>query len=76
MHDILLYIKYRSFGDKVNLSTVKVQFSNGSEINIFTTKNKIADILAEANIILLDTETVSPNLEENLDDSKKLLFLI
>lgn len=62
------------FGDKVNLSTVKVQFSNGSEINIFTTKNKIADILAEANIILLDTETVSPNLEENLDDSKKIII--
>ena len=59
-------------GDKVNLSTVKIQFSNGSEINIFTTKNKISDILADANIVLLETETVSPNLEENLDESKKI----
>lgn len=61
-------------GDKVNLSTVRIQFSNGSEINIFTTKNKISDILADANIVLLETETVSPNLEENLDESKKIVI--
>ncbi len=59
-------------GDKINLSTVKIQFSNGSEINIFTTKNKISDILADANIILLDTETVSPDLEENLGTDKRI----
>lgn len=61
-------------GDKVNLSTVKIQFANGSEINIFTTKNKISDILADANIVLLETETVSPNLEENLDENKKIVI--
>ena len=61
-------------GDKVNLSTVKVQFANGSEINIFTTKSKISDILADANIILLETEVVSPNLEENLDETKKIII--
>lgn len=61
-------------GDKVNLSTVKIQFANGSEINIFTTKNKISDILADANIALLETETVSPNLEENLNESKKIVI--
>lgn len=61
-------------GDKVNLSTVKVQFANGSEINIFTTKSKIADILADANIILLETETVSPDLEENLTEEKKIVI--
>ena len=60
-------------GDKVNLSTVKVQFANGSEINIFTTKNKIADILADANIVLLESETVSPDLEENLTEEKKIV---
>ena len=61
-------------GDKVNLSTVKVQFANGSEINIFTTKNKIADILADANIVLLESETVSPDLEENLTEEKKIVI--
>jgi len=61
-------------GDKVNLSTVKVQFANGSEINIFTTKSKISDILADANIILLENEVVSPNLEENLDETKKIII--
>ena len=59
-------------GDKVNLSTVKIQFANGSEINIFTTKSKVADILVDANIILLETETVSPDLEENLNEEKKI----
>lgn len=62
------------FGDKVNLSTVTVQFANGSEINIFTTKTKISDILADANIILLNNEIVSPDLEENLDSNKKIII--
>jgi len=61
-------------GDKVNLSTVKIQFSNGSEINIFTTKQKVSDILADANIILLETEVVSPNLEEMLDENNKIII--
>jgi len=62
------------FGDKVNLSTVKIQFANGSEINIFTTKQKVSDILADAKIILLETETVSPNLEENLNENNTIII--
>lgn len=63
------------FGDKINLSTIKIQFSNGSEIDIFTTKTKISDILADANITILEDELVFPDLEENIDNNKKITIL-
>jgi len=63
---------YIVLGRDVQISVVKVQFSNDSEINIFTTKTKIADILADAGINLEQDETVTPGLEENLTPDKKI----
>ncbi|MCL2860455.1 MAG: G5 domain-containing protein [Oscillospiraceae bacterium] len=63
---------YIVLGRDAQISVVKVQFSNDSEINIFTTKTKIADILEEANIVLEPDETVIPGLEDSLTPDKKI----
>ena len=63
---------YIVLGRDTQISVVKVQFSNNSEINIFTTKTKIADILEEANIVLEPDEAVVPGLEDNLTPDKKI----
>jgi len=63
---------YIVLGRDEQISVVKVHFSNDSEVNIFTTKTKIADILADANITLEQDEAVMPGLEENLQDNKEI----
>ena len=63
---------YMVLGRDTQVSVVKVQFSNNSEINIFTTKEKIADILEEAGIVVELDEAVVPGLEEDLTLDKKI----
>lgn len=61
-------------GDNLDLKTVKVVFDNGSEINILTTKSTVSQILSENNILLLEDETTTPNLEDELGDNNKIVI--
>ena len=56
------------------LTSVKVQFSNGSEINILTAKTKIAEILEEQHIKIEEDEKVKPGLEEELAENKQIII--
>lgn len=52
---------------KVN--DVKIKFPTNYEITALTTKTCVKDILEENHIILEEDETVTPGLEENIDNS-------
>ena len=47
------------------VKSVKIILSDGYEMNVLTTKEKVSDILDENHIILLPEENVIPNTESN-----------
>lgn len=55
---------------KVNSVTIK--FNDGKEMIVLTSKNNVKDILDENNIILSENEKISPNLEENITETKEI----
>lgn len=59
-------------GGNIQLSSVTIEFSNDSEIHVLTSKTKISDILEENHIILLPDEKVTPALDNDIDNSKKI----
>ena len=65
-------IAVRAFNSKLN--SVKIVFSNNYEMNIVTTKTKIADILQENHIIVLPDETTFPNTESNLTENNTIVI--
>ena len=58
----------------MQLSTVKVKFSNNSEINVLTTKTKVAEILQENHILLLENEKTTPELEDEIDENSIIII--
>lgn len=55
-----------------NLNNVKIVFADDTEISVMTANVKISDILAENHIILLPDEVVEPDLNANIDITKKI----
>lgn len=51
---------------------VKIILANGYEMKDFTSKTKVADILAKNNIILEDDQKVTPGLDEELTETKTI----
>jgi len=66
-------IAVRAFNPNVN--NVKIVLANNYEMNVITTKTKIADILEENHIVLLPDETVFPdkNLEIGNNNTIKII---
>lgn len=60
----------------VKINNVKIEFSNDYEISVVTSKTKVADILEENHIILKENETVTPSLDEEITDAKKIIISI
>lgn len=59
----------------VELKNVKIVLSDNCEIEVFTTKTVVADILEENHIVILPEESVVPNLDaEILDNSSKIVI--
>lgn len=54
------------------VKSVKIILSDGYEMNVLTTKEKVSDILDENHIILLPEENVIPNPESNISDNKTI----
>lgn len=54
------------------LTNVTIEFSDKYQIEVVTSKVKVADILAENNIIVLEDEDVYPELEDNISITKKI----
>ena len=54
------------------LNSVTIKFNDGKEMIVLTSKNNVKDILDENNIILSENEKISPNLEENITETKEI----
>lgn len=68
----LLGVGVKASQSKMN--SVTIIFSDDCIKTVATTKTKIADILEENHIILMDDEVVRPGLEANLDVSKRIVI--
>lgn len=60
------------FGFNTDINNVKIIFSNNYEIEVLTTKTKVADILEESHIVILPEENVVPNLESEISENKTI----
>ena len=58
----------------VKINNVNIKFSNNYEISVVTSKTKVKDILEENHIVLEDDETVTPNIEEDITESKAIII--
>ena len=54
--------------------TVKISLSNGYDMTVLTTKTKVLDILKENNILILDSEKVSPKEDEELTEGEAIVI--
>ena len=57
---------------KSDLESVTISFADDSEKTVMTSKVKVSEILEENHIILLSDEVVIPNLDSNIDFTKKI----
>lgn len=55
-----------------DIESVTISFTDDSEITVMTSQAKVSDILEENHIILLADEVVTPDLESNIDFTKKI----
>lgn len=67
---LVMGIGVMAVNSKVN--NVKIILSNGYEMDVLTTKDKVSDILSDNHIILLPEEHVIPGLEASISDNKTI----
>lgn len=59
-------------GFNTDIKNVKIIFANNYELEVVTTKTKVADILEENHIVVLPEENVVPNLESEISETKTI----
>ena len=67
---LFMGISVMAVNSKVN--NVKIILSDGYEMEVLTTKEKVSDILNDNHIILLPEEEVIPGLDSNISDNKTI----
>ncbi len=67
---LFMGISVMAVNSKVN--NVKIILSDGYEMEVLTTKEKVSDILNDNHIILLPDEEVIPGLDSNISDNKTI----
>ena len=67
---LFMGISVMAVNSKVN--NVKIILSDGYEMEVLTTKEKVSDILNDNHIILLPNEEVIPGLDSNISDNKTI----
>lgn len=63
------------FASSVQLKNVKIVLSDNCEIEVFTTKTVVSDILEENHIVVLPEENVVPNLDSEITDSPSKIVI-
>ena len=58
----------------VKVNNVKIVLSSGYEMDVFTTKTSVKDILDENHIVLLEDEKVTPDTTEELSDNNTIII--
>lgn len=63
------------FASSVQLKNVKIVLSDNCEIEVFTTKTVVSDILEENHIVVLPEENVVPNLDSEITDNSSKIVI-
>lgn len=69
---LLLFMGISVMAVNSKVSNVKIILSDGYEMEVLTTKEKVSDILNDNHIILLPNEEVIPGLDSNISDNKTI----
>ena len=69
---LLLFMGLSVMAVNSKVNTVKIILSNGYEMDVLTTKEKVSDILNDNHVILLPEEKVIPGLDSNISDNKTI----
>lgn len=69
---LLLFMSISVMAVNSKVNTVKIILSNGYEMDVLTTKDKVSDILAENHIIVLPEESVIPDTNSSISDNKTI----
>ncbi len=59
-------------GMTAHTNTVTIKLANGYEMTVITNKTKISEILEENNIVVNETEKVTPSLYDEINENKKI----
>lgn len=62
------------FAANKQVRNVQIILSNGCEMNVVTSKTKVADILDEKHIILLPEEKVTPDANSTIGANGKIII--
>lgn len=54
------------------MNTVTIELSNGYEMTVLTSKTNVKEILNDNNIIIEDSEKVTPGIEEEISENKTI----
>ena len=63
------------FASSTELRNVKIVLSDNCEIEVFTTKTVVSDILEENHIVVLPEENVVPNLDSEITDNSSKIVI-
>ena len=72
---LLIILGIGVFAGTQSVNSIKVKFSDGTELTVITSKTKVNDILKENNIFVLDDEVVTPGFDENVNSSKTITIM-
>ena len=56
------------------LNTVTITLASGYELTVLTNKTNVAEILAENNIVIEETERVTPDLDKNITSNNTIVI--
>jgi len=56
------------------VNTVTITLASGYELTVFTNKTNVSEILAENNIVLEENERVTPDLDNQITESKSIVI--
>lgn len=71
---LILLFSVGVMASKSEIESVTISFSDNTEKTVMTSKIKVSDILSENHIILLSDEIVTPDLNSNIDFTKKIII--
>ena len=57
------------------VKSVKITLSSGYEMKVMTTSTRVSKILKENNVTILDGETVTPDLNSEIDDNNRQITI-
>lgn len=59
---------------EIDINSVEITMANGYKMTIVTTKTNVGEILEDNSIILEENERVTPSLENDITESKKIVI--